>query len=80
MEAVKDPKINEALEILNNTAKEKKDELKQLINDKYSNVRDVVGTVRVTRRLMGSMPWLILGGVASGFLVLGYFIGQSRKR
>ncbi|MBF0215842.1 MAG: DUF883 domain-containing protein [Candidatus Omnitrophica bacterium] len=36
-------KITEALELLNEAAKEKKDEIKGLITDKYSHIRQAMG-------------------------------------
>jgi len=35
-------KISEALDLLNEAAKEKKDELKGLMSDKYSHIREVM--------------------------------------
>ena len=37
-------KISEALELLNEAAKEKKDELKGLMSNKYSHIRDVMSS------------------------------------
>jgi ElaB/YqjD/DUF883 family membrane-anchored ribosome-binding protein len=81
-----DPKINEALELLNSSAKEKKEQLQRLISDRYANIRGVMentsGAVSAaannTRNIVKRNPWPFLGGVAALFLAAGYFIGSSR--
>jgi len=42
-ERLSSEKINEALELLSEAAREKKDEIRGMITDKYSALRDVVG-------------------------------------
>lgn len=37
-------KLTEALELLNEAAKDKKDEMKELVTDKYSHLREAVAT------------------------------------
>jgi ElaB/YqjD/DUF883 family membrane-anchored ribosome-binding protein len=44
-ERFENKKINEALELLNEAAKDKKDELLNLVSDKYSNLKSVLGGV-----------------------------------
>jgi uncharacterized protein YjaZ len=72
---VQDPRIDEALELLNSSAKEKKDQIQQLISDKYENIKDTL-TVG-TKGAMQRSPWLFLSSVASLCLVAGYFAGYS---
>lgn len=75
---VQDPKINEALELLNNSAKEKKDEIQQLISERYTNIKDnlAIGTKSALQRY----PWLFLGAIASAFIAAGFFAGYSYRR
>ena len=75
---VQDPKINEALELLNNTAKEKRDEIQQLITDRYQNITDnlAIGTKSALQRY----PWLFFGAIASVFIAAGFFAGYSYSK
>lgn len=75
MQQVQDPRINEALELLNNSAKEKKDQIQQLISERYTDIKDnlSVGTKSALQRY----PWLFLSGIASLCLAAGYFVGYS---
>ncbi len=95
-------RINEALELLNEVAKDKRAELQDLVNDKYDSLKSALGGVagelqRQARKTyeqgkekvkdlasksdesVHQNPWPYLGGTAIGFLVLGFFLGRSRK-
>ena len=43
-------KINEALELLNEAAREKKDELRHLLSDKYSHIKETLTDMAVTNQ------------------------------
>lgn len=43
-------KIDEALQLLNDAAKDKKDELKRLLGEKYSNIRETLTEVALNNR------------------------------
>lgn len=73
-----DARISEALEELNNQAREKKEEIQRLIAEKYTNLQDVVMTG--TRTMISEHPMLFAGSVASGFLLIGFLLGRGSKR
>lgn len=82
-------KITEALKLLDEAAKEKKDELRDLISEKYENLKDATGYARdfgiaKTKELASTVdesvrenPWYYIGGVAIGALLLGYILGRK---
>lgn len=103
-------KISEALELLNEAAKEKKDELKGLITDRYSHIKEamtsgaehgkeiikktkdfaqeamVEGEEKV-KEVVGNVdkrvrkdPWAYIIGTAAVSLLLGYFMGTSKRK
>lgn len=101
-ERFEDKRINEALELLNEVAKDKKAELQKMVTGKYSNLKSVLSGVaeglqhqaRETYEQgkekvkdlaseadesVHKNPWPYLGGTALGFLILGFFLGRSRK-
>jgi ElaB/YqjD/DUF883 family membrane-anchored ribosome-binding protein len=101
-ERFEDKRINEALELLNEVAKDKKAELQDMVSDKYSNLKSALGGVaeKLQHQARESYvqgkekvkelacevdesvhknPWPYLGGTALGFLILGYFLGRSKK-
>ena len=84
-------KISEAIEILNEAAKEKADELKGLMGDKCVHIRQAImsgaeqGREKV-KEIAGNVdkrvhqdPWVYIAGAAAGSLLLGYFLGSKRK-
>lgn len=97
-----DKRINEALELLNEVAKDKKAELQGMISHKYGDLQTAIGGVagRLQQNVVEGYnrgrdkakelatevdesvhknPWPYLGGTALGFLILGYFLGRSKK-
>jgi ElaB/YqjD/DUF883 family membrane-anchored ribosome-binding protein len=97
-----DKRVNEALELLEEMAKDKRTELQEMIDRKYLNLRsaargtagriqqDVVGAYhRGKDKVVGvaedldenvhKNPWPYIGGTALGCLLLGYFLGRSKK-
>lgn len=71
-------KIDEALDLLNTAAKEKKNEISRLISDRYAELKKTM--VSQSRRVINQHPVIVLSSVASGALVLGYLMGMGRKR
>lgn len=93
-----DKRINEALELLNEVAKDKKAELQGVISHKYGDLQSAISgmTGRVVEGFhrgkekakelatevdesVHKNPWPYIGGTALGFLILGYFLGRSKK-
>jgi ElaB/YqjD/DUF883 family membrane-anchored ribosome-binding protein len=95
-------RISEALELLEEVAKDKKDELQSLVSEKYGGLKSALGGVAEGLQKKGretyeqgidkvkdlasksdesvhQHPWSYLGGVAIGFLALGFFLGRSSK-
>lgn len=64
-----DPKVNEALELLNSSARQKEKMLRGAVN----NV-----SVEAAKKVRQS-PLLFLGGVAVASLIIGYFAGRSHE-
>jgi hypothetical protein len=81
METTIDPKIHAALELLSSVAKEKKEEVQKLVNDKYQNVKSVVsGATEATRSAVVKSPWMFLAGVASCFFLAGFLSGRVKRQ
>lgn len=97
-----DKRINEALELLNEVARDKKAELQSMVTNKYAELHSAIGGIagklqhnvaegyhRSTEKVkelasdvdesVHKNPWPYLGGTALGFLILGYFLGRSKK-
>lgn len=94
-------KIQEALELLNEAAQDKKNEIYDLVGEKYDHLRGLFGeslsngrfvangvkkrvlknihaeekklrqTAAIWNRKIHKEPWMVIGGVALGSLVLG---------
>jgi ElaB/YqjD/DUF883 family membrane-anchored ribosome-binding protein len=85
-------KLEEALNLVNETAKEKKEQLINLMEQKYSNLRVLLSDVALNNReILGQVrrmaekkvrrnPLGTIGGVAAGSLLLGFLFGVSRSR
>lgn len=103
-------KLAEALELINEALKQKKDEMWELISDKYSDIKDffedkveegktvvnktkkntlkaveegeetVKETAKQIEKGIKDNPWPYLGGVAFGFLLLGFIMGGDKER
>jgi len=77
---IEDPKIKEALDLINQTFKDKKEEMQKVVSDKYVDMRDAISNVK--NEATGAVqknPWMFLGGIALSFLLLGYFMGHSKE-
>lgn len=80
-------KISEALELLNEAAKEKRDELKGLMTDKYAHIREAVAAgAGQAKEMAGDVdkrvhkdPWVYIAGAAAASLIFGYLMGSKRK-
>lgn len=77
-------KILEALQVLENASDLNADELKDLIDKKFSNLKNVFGSLNEsTRETFHRMdnkvkdnPWTYIGGAAAVGLVLGLILGR----
>ena len=80
-------KFEEALHLLNEAAKEKKDEISRLLSDRFNHLKDAAsqGRERVVEVFeevdvkVKKNPWPYIGGVAVGALLLGYILGSQKK-
>lgn len=80
-------KFEEALSLLNDAAKEKREDIQRLLSDKYSHIKDAIMTgknqaTEVFEEVDENVrknPWAYIGGVAVGALLLGYILGSQRK-
>ena len=70
-------RIDEALDLLNTAAREKKNEISKLISERYSDLKDTI--VSQSKTMMNDHPVLVMSGIASGALVLGYLLGRKQR-
>jgi hypothetical protein len=82
--------LDEALEYINETARDKKDELKNLLNNKYSEMKSLITGAalsnaeimdyikRSAKERLNKRPVAIIGGIAVTTLLLGYVLGAYR--
>lgn len=85
----KTDKIHEALDLLNEAAKEKGEELYEIAEDKYSHIKDAFLSSagngkaflnREQRKLAKSLqhnPWPYVGAAALSALVIGLVLGKK---
>jgi hypothetical protein len=80
MEIIKDPKLHAALELLNAYAKEKADDIGDLISKNYTDLRDSL--TKGAKTAVKDYPWAVIGGAVVALVGLGLLIGAttSRKR
>jgi len=78
MDIIKDPKINAALELLNAYAKEKADDVGDLVTRNYGHLKQAVtkGTMTAVRKY----PWAVIGGAAAAMLGIGLLVGLLAGR
>ncbi len=84
-------KMSEALELLNDAAREKRDELKSLMANKYAHIQEAMtGTVEQGKEKVMEIasnidkrvhkdPWVYIAGAAAASMLLGYLMGSKRK-
>ncbi|MGE5308770.1 MAG: hypothetical protein ACM3OC_06790 [Deltaproteobacteria bacterium] len=70
-------RIDEALNLLNTAAKEKKNEISKLITERYSDLRDTI--VSQSKTMINDHPMLVVGSIAAAGLGLGYLIGRKQR-
>ncbi|GEM_PF-2742250 len=85
-------KLEEALDLLSEAAKDKREELMMLLDEKYTDVRMVLSEMAVNNREIVRQlkrraeekvqrnPLGVVGGVAAGTLLLGYILGSNSNR
>lgn len=83
-------KMHEALALLNEAARERREEIGKLLNEKYTHIRDSVSHAAhdsaVWMRDSGKAvdesahkhPWYFVGGAAVIGLLLGFILGRKR--
>lgn len=80
-------KFEEALHLLNEAAKEKREEIARLLTDRFDHLKDAVSqgrerAVEVFEEVdtkVKKNPWPYIGGAAIGALLLGYILGSQKK-
>jgi ElaB/YqjD/DUF883 family membrane-anchored ribosome-binding protein len=78
MDVIKDPKINAALELLNSYAKEKADEVGDMVSQNYAHLKAAV--TKGAREAIDKNPWAVFGGAAAALLGVGLLIGMLAGR
>ncbi len=81
-------KIDQALHLLGEAAKEKRENLQKTLNQQFSNVKEVLEekgeeikkvATEVDQRVHKN-PWPYIGGVAALATLIGYIFGANRKK
>jgi ElaB/YqjD/DUF883 family membrane-anchored ribosome-binding protein len=78
VDVIKDPKINAALELVNSYAKEKADEVGEMVSRNYGHLKAAV--TKGTREAIEKNPWAVFGGAAAALLGIGLLIGLLAGR
>lgn len=75
-----DPKITAAMELLNAAAKEKRDDIGNMISEKYGHLKDVL--MENPKEFVKENPWLAAGGLVLSVLTAGiiFFLYQNQKK
>jgi len=73
-----DPKITAAMELLNAAAKERKEDMQDLISEKYSHLKEAL--VESPKDFFKENPWWIGGGLALSVLTAGIIFFLSQKK
>jgi len=73
-----DPKITAAMELLNAAAKEKKEDVQNLVSERYSHLKDLL--VQTPTEFVKENPWWVGGGLALSILTAGivFFLYQKK--
>lgn len=87
-------KLAEALELLNEAARDKRDEVKELLTDKYHHIKETMSkegqemlvkgqeklyeAVRDTDLRAHKDPWPFIAGAAAVSLMVGYLMGRRK--
>jgi len=81
--------LEDALVLINKAAKEEKDELKQIIHEKYTDIKamfseklahgtdTVKHTISTVDKRMKENPWPYVASVAAGAFILGFLLHRS---
>ena len=88
MQLLNNPAINEVLDSLNKTMKEKRNQLMKMRDRRYEDIKDAINgaseTVNEaamrTNKTVRKNPWPYMGGVAATFLAAGYLLGFTRGK
>ena len=84
--------LEDALVLINKAAKEEKDELRQIIHDKYTDIKTVFadkisqGTEAVTHTITSvdkkikENPWPYVAGAAAGAFILGFLLHRNNDK
>jgi ElaB/YqjD/DUF883 family membrane-anchored ribosome-binding protein len=84
--------LEDALLLINKVAREEKEELKQIINEKYEDVRGmftekiaqgtdtIKHTITVVDKKVKENPWTYVATAAVSAFLLGLFLNRSRDK
>lgn len=73
-----DPKISAAMELLNAAAKEKKEDIRDLMSEKYSHLKNALG--ESPKDIVKENQWWALGGLALSALTVGLIVLLYRNQ
>lgn len=84
--------LEDALLLINKVAREEKEELKQIINEKYEDVRGmftdkitqgtdtIKHTIKIVNKKVKENPWTYVGAAAVSAFLLGLFLNRGRDK